>query len=200
MRLTHRTNLMLLAGLAFSLVAATSLEGQRGRRGGGRRGPPPPSERSGLEQRVRVRMDQMIRQELDLNEDEWKAVGDNARDFDMKRRELMRSEQALKRRVEAIALEGGANDEEAGEILDQLIALREQELQLFQEEQERLLEILSPSQLVRFQNMREKLGEQIRRLRSGREGLRPGIQLDGQEPFWDREPNVFKDLKPTRRR
>ena len=191
---------MLLAGLAFSLVAATSLEGQRGRRGGGRRGPPPPSERSGLEQRVRVRMDQMIRQELDLNEDEWKAVGDNARDFDMKRRELMRSEQALKRRVEAIALEGGANDEEAGEILDQLIALREQELQLFQEEQERLLEILSPSQLVRFQNMREKLGEQIRRLRSGREGLRPSVQLDGQESFWDRDPNFNTDLKPSLRR
>jgi len=200
MRLTHRTNLMLLAGLAFSLVAATSLEGQRGRRGGGRRGPPPPSERSGLEQRVRVRMDQMIRQELDLNEDEWKAVGDNARDFDMKRRELMRSEQALKRRVEAIALEGGANDEEAGEILDQLIALREQELQLFQEEQERLLEILSPSQLVRFQNMREKLGEQIRRLRSGREGLRPSVQLDGQESFWDRDPSFNKNLKPSLRR
>jgi len=200
MRLTHRTNLMLLAGLAFSLVAATSLEGQRGRRGGGRRGPPPPSERSGLEQRVRVRMDQMIRQELDLNEDEWKAVGDNARDFDMKRRELMRSEQALKRRVEAIALEGGANDEEAGEILDQLIALREQELQLFQEEQERLLEILSPSQLVRFQNMREKLGEQIRRLRSGREGLRPSVQLDGQESFWDRDPSFNSDLKTSLRR
>ncbi|MBO76831.1 MAG: hypothetical protein CME17_05295 [Gemmatimonadetes bacterium] len=200
MRLTHRTNLMLLAGLAFSLVAAASLEGQRGRRGGGRRGPPPPSERSGLEQRVRVRMDQMIRQELDLNEDEWKAVGDNARDFDMKRRELMRSEQALKRRVEAIALEGGANDEEAGEILDQLIALREQELQLFQEEQERLLEILSPSQLVRFQNMREKLGEQIRRLRSGREGLRPSVQLDGQESFWDRDPSFNNDLKPSLRR
>jgi len=200
MRLTHRTNLMLLAGLAFSLVAATSLEGQRGRRGGGRRGPPPPSERSGLEQRVRVRMDQMIRQELDLNEDEWKAVGDNARDFDMKRRELMRSEQALKRRVEAIALEGGANDEEAGEILDQLIALREQELQLFQEEQERLLEILSPSQLVRFQNMREKLGEQIRRLRSGREGLRPSVQLGGQEYFWDRDPSLNNDLKPSLRR
>ena len=200
MRLTHRTNLMLLAGLAFSLVAATSLEGLRGRRGGGRRGPPPPSERSGLEQRVRVRMDQMIRQELDLNEDEWKAVGDNARDFDMKRRELMRSEQALKRRVEAIALEGGANDEEAGEILDQLIALREQELQLFQEEQERLLEILSPSQLVRFQNMREKLGEQIRRLRSGREGLRPSVQLDGQESFWDRDPSFNSDLKTSLRR
>ncbi len=200
MRFAYKTNLMLLAGLAFSVVAAASLEGQRGQRGGGRRGPPPPSERTGLEQRVRVRMDRMIRQQLDLNEDEWRGIGDQARDFDRKRRELMRNEQRLKRRVAAIALEGGENDEEAGEVLDQLIALREQELELFQEEQEGLLEILSPSQLVRFQDMREKLGERIRRLRSGREGLRPGVQLDGQEPFWDREPNVFKDLTPTRRR
>ena len=63
MRFTYRTNLMLLAGLAFSVVAAASLEGQRGRRGGGRRGPPPSSERAGLEQRVRVRMDQMLTHE-----------------------------------------------------------------------------------------------------------------------------------------
>ena len=59
MRFAHKTNLMLLVGLAFSVVAAVSLEGQRGRRGGGRRGPPPPSERAGLEQRVRVRMDRL---------------------------------------------------------------------------------------------------------------------------------------------
>ena len=97
MRFAYRTNLMLLAGLAFSLMTVTSLEGQRGRRGGGRRGPPPPSERAGLEQRVRVRMDQMIRQQLDLNEDEWRGIGDQARDFDRKRRELMRNEQRLKR-------------------------------------------------------------------------------------------------------
>jgi len=34
--------------------------------------------------------------------------------------------------------------------------------------------ILSPSQLVRFQAMRQQLGEQIRRLRGGRDGGRPG--------------------------
>ena len=164
---------MLLAGLAFSLMTVTSLEGQRGRRGGGRRGPPPPSERAGLEQRVRVRMDQRIRERLDLSEDEWRAIADQASDVDEKRGELMRNELALKHRVEAIAVEGRENDEEAGEILDQLIVLREQELELFQEEQKRLLEILSPSQLVRFQAMRQQLGEQIRRLRGGRDGGSP---------------------------
>lgn len=175
MRFTDRTNLMLLAGLAFSLMTVTSLEGQRGRRGGGRRGPPPPSERAGLEQRVRVRMGQRIRERLDLSEDEWRAIADQASDFDEKRGELMRNELALKSRVEAISrVEGRENDEEAGEILDQLIVLREQELELFQEEQKRLLEILSPSQLVRFQAMRQQLGEQIRRLRGGRDGGSPG--------------------------
>ena len=174
MRFAYRTNLMLLAGLAFSLMTVTSLEGQRGRRGGGRRGPPPRSERAGLEERVRVRMDQRIRERLGLSEDEWRAIGDQARDFDEKRGELMRNELALQRRVDGIAVEGRENDEEAGEILDQLIVLREQELELFQEEQERLLEILSPSQLVRFQAMRQQLGEQIRRLRGGRDGGSPG--------------------------
>ena len=165
---------MLLAGLAFSLMTVTSLEGQRGRRGGGRRGPPPPSERAGLEQRVRVRMDQRIRERLDLSEDEWRAIADQASDFYEKRGELFRNLQALQRRVEAIAVEGRENDEEAGEILDQLIVLREQELELFQEEQKRLLEILSPSDVVRFQAMRQQLGEQIRRLRGGRDGGSPG--------------------------
>jgi hypothetical protein len=120
-------------------------------------------------------MDQRIRERLDLSEDEWRAIADQASDFNEKRGELMRNELALKRRVEAIALvEGRENDEEAGEILDQLIVLREQELELFQEEQKRLLEILSPSQLVRFQAMRQQLGEQIRRLRGGRDGGSPG--------------------------
>ena len=72
MTFTQRTKLMLLAGFAFSLMTVTSLEGQRGRRGG-RRGPPPP-ERAGLQQRVRVRMDEMIRERLDLTEEEWEEI------------------------------------------------------------------------------------------------------------------------------
>ena len=180
MTFTQRTKLMLLAGFALSLMIVTPLEGQRGRRGG-RRGPPPP-EPVGLQQRVRVRMDEMIRERLDLTEEEWEEIGDEARGFEQERGALMRQEQALRLRVDALILEGSEDDEEAGEILDRLITLRRQELELFQREQERFLEILSPSQLVRFQNMREQLGEQIRRLRGGGDGPRRGDELDGRVP------------------
>ena len=125
MTFTQRTKLMLLAGFAFSLMTVTPLEGQRGRRGG-RRGPPPP-ERAGLQQRVRVRMDEMIRERLDLTEKEWEEIGDEARGFEQERGALMRQEQALRLRVDVLILEGSEDDEEAGEILDRLITLRRQE-------------------------------------------------------------------------
>lgn len=199
MTFTQRTKLMLLAGFALSLMTVTPLEGQRGRRGG-RRGPPPP-ERAGLQQRVRVRMDEMIRERLDLTEKEWEEIGDEARGFEQERGALMRQEQALRLRVDALILEGSEDDEEAGEILDRLITLRRQELELFQREQERLLEILSPSQLVRFQNMREQLGEQIRRLRGGRDGPRRGDELDGGvPPGLIHRPDVLGNRGPALKR
>lgn len=199
MTFTQRTKLMLLAGFALSLMTVTPLEGQRGRRGG-RRGPPPP-ERAGLQQRVRVRMDEMIRERLDLTEKEWEEIGDEARGFEQERGALMRQEQALRLRVDALLLEGSEDDEEAGEILDRLITLRRQELELFQREQERLLEILSPSQLVRFQNMREQLGEQIRRLRGGRDGPRRGDELDGGvPPGLIHRPDVLGNRGPALKR
>ena len=198
MTFTQRTKLMLLAGFAFSLMTVTPLEGQRGRRGG-RRGPPPP-ERAGLQQRVRVRMDEMIRERLDLTEEEWEEIGDEARDFEQERGALMRQEQALRLRVDVLILEGSEDDEEAGEILDRLITLRRQELGLFQREQERLLEILSPSQLVRFQNMREQLGEQIRRLRGGRDGPGRGDEMDGRVPGLIHRPDVLGNRGPALKR
>ncbi|MCH2465571.1 MAG: hypothetical protein MK237_06680 [Gemmatimonadetes bacterium] len=199
MTFTQRTKLMLLAGFALSLMTVTPLEGQRGRRGG-RRGPPPP-ERAELQQRVRVRMDEMIRERLDLTEKEWEEIGDEARGFEQERGALMRQEQALRLRVDALILEGSEDDEEAGEILDRLITLRRQELELFQREQERLLEILSPSQLVRFQNMREQLGEQIRRLRGGRDGPRRGDELDGGvPPGLIHRPDVLGNRGPALKR
>ena len=199
MTFTQRTKLMLLAGFAFSLMTVTPLEGQRGRRGG-RRGPPPP-ERVGLQQRVRVRMDEMIRERLDLTEKEWEEIGDEARGFEQERGALMRQEQALRLRVDVLILEGSEDDEEAGKILDRLITLRRQELELFQREQERLLEILSPSQLVRFQNMREQLGEQIRRLRGGRDGPRRGDELDGGvPPGLIHRPDVLGNRGPALKR
>ena len=189
MRSSLRIKLMLTAGLTLSLMNVIPLEGQRGRRGGRR--PPPPAESQRLEQRVRVRMNQMVRERLDLTQEEWEAIKDHIQDFGQKRRELMQKERVLQRRVEAVALD--ENNEESSNILEELIALREQELELFREEQEELLGVLSPSQLLRFQNIREQLGEQIRRLRGGRQSFRPGGgDFDARNLFWNRESDALR--------
>jgi hypothetical protein len=81
--------------------------------------------------------------------------------------------------------------------------LRLQEATLFREEQEALLAVLTPVQLLRLQDLRQELGQRIRALRGGRDGdfdrrrgpapggpgafrMRPGAQPPGT-PFLPRE-------------
>ena len=99
------------------------------------------------------------------------------------RRDLARQEQATRRRVEALTLEGSSDDEEAMELLTRMADLRAEEAALFQAEQERLLEVLSPFQVLEFHSLREQLGERIRSLRRGQGGRRgPGGGEDDSAP------------------
>jgi Spy/CpxP family protein refolding chaperone len=69
--------------------------------------------------------------------------------------------------VEAALLEGGPSDDEARTLLDQMQKLQFDEAKLFQSEQEALLQVLTPSQLVRFHALREQMGRRIQQLRGG---------------------------------
>ena len=86
----------------------------------------------------------------------------------------------MRRRVEALMLEGGQDQSEAAELLERMSVLRIQEAELFQAEQEALLEILTPVQVLQYVSLREQLGQRIRRLRGqagrgdGRGGGRGG--------------------------
>jgi hypothetical protein len=67
---------------------------------------------------------------------------------------------------------GGGQDlteEEASQILTEMLELSDQEATLFREEQGALLQILSPQEVVRYLVLRQELGDQIRGIR-GRGG------------------------------
>jgi Spy/CpxP family protein refolding chaperone len=86
-------------------------------------------------------------------------------------------ERALRLRVEALMLEGASDQAEAAELLQRMSDLGFEEAELGRAEQEALLEILTPLQVLRLHQMREELGQRIRRLRgqSGRgDGRRGG--------------------------
>ena len=166
---------LLLVGLMAGLVLAGPLEAQRGtgRRGGGMQ------DRDALEQRVRAMMGRMMQQRLGLTEDQSAQLSEVVGAFDERRAELALAELAARRRVEALVLEGGEDDTEARELLARMAGLRQQEAAIFAEEQDALLEILSPVQVLQMHGMREQIGERIRALRGDRGETRGGRRRGG---------------------
>ena len=163
--LPHRVRRIapLLALLAAVVAWPATAEGQQGPQG--RRGD---ADRERLEQRIRAQTGRMIRVRLGLDEEEASRLETVVQDFDGRRRELFREEQATRRSIEAF-LRGAADDEvQARELIERVGELRLQEAELFRQEQEALLDVLTPSQLLRLQELRQDLGQRIRSLRGGR--------------------------------
>jgi Spy/CpxP family protein refolding chaperone len=165
-RIIGKGRVMCLTLTLVALASSTPAEAQR-RPGSGRGGM---QDREQLEQRIRARMGEMMRQRLDLTPEQGERLSEVVKEFDGQRRELGRQAQATRRRVEALILEGGQDDEEGLELLGRLSEIKLREAELFGVEQEALLEVLSPVQVLQFQALREQLGQRIRRLRGNRRG------------------------------
>ncbi len=147
--------LMVMAG-AEELVAQ--------RRGGGA------GQRAQMERRLQARFDDMVREELELSGDQVQGLQDVVDAFRIRRLEFSQDERNSRLRVGRLGRGGGAGDlteQEATEILAEMLELSDGEATLFREEQEAFLQILSPLQVVRFIVMRQSLGDRILGLRGG---------------------------------
>jgi hypothetical protein len=139
-----------------------------------------PANRLQMERRLQQAFAQRVREELGLNAGQATALGDATLGFQRERQDLVRRENELRRRYRMEAAEaGGARagaaaipDAEALEIIRELRALRAAELDLYTREQERLLQLLTPAQVVRYYLLREQLADRINGLRGG--GAGPG--------------------------
>ncbi|HKJ03408.1 MAG TPA: Spy/CpxP family protein refolding chaperone, partial [Longimicrobiales bacterium] len=141
--------------LALGVVGTSPLDAQRAS-GGGR-----PQDRAQLEQRVRARFAETVQRRLGLTDEQSAALGTVMEGLQGERMALAHDEQALRRRMEAILADAQASDDDARAVLERMGELRLREAHLFQEEQGKLLEILSPIQVVRFHALREQLAQRI---------------------------------------
>lgn len=128
-------------------------------------GGPGGQRRQELEARIRARFAQMIRERLGLDDTTAQALDGAVRAFQKDRARLAREDAALRQREQAFAREGGGSDQEASQLLHQMRQLRVQENRLYDSEQDSLAKVLSPSQLVRFNVMRQELAQRIQMLR-----------------------------------
>lgn len=142
---------------------------------------PGPERREQLEMRVRERFGEIVQRELGLSNDEMRRVQDVFAEFQEARARLHLQERSLRRRLAPGRAEAGVlSDAEALSLIEEAQELRLREARLFVEEQERMLELLTPSQLVRLYQIRETLMARIRRMRGGGAGP-PG----GGGPPWE---------------
>lgn len=147
--------------LALSVATCVPLAAQRPGRMGGQ------PDRAELERRVRARFGQMVQQRLGLTDDQATRLGETVQSFQEDRMRLVREEEAVRKRVEALLLEGGEDQAQARELLGRMNELHAREAQLSESEQAKLLEVLTPVQVLQFQALREEMGQRIRRLRGG---------------------------------
>jgi len=171
-RIVRAGRLSLMLGLVMASAAPLGAQ----RRGGAAH-----PGRAQLEQRVRARMAQMMRRELGLSDDEAHALNEVTSEFQSKRRELAARQRELVRKASALARRGPreVRDEELRSVLAAIADVHDEEARLYRAEQQRLLEILTPWQVLRLNLMRERFAEQIRRMRRERPGGRPGMRPPG---------------------
>ncbi len=159
--MTRRVTLALIAVLALVQPAAA----QRSRGGS----PSQPS-RAEMERRLRESYERQVRERLGLSEDQARELNDAVMQFQEERLVLQRRESALKRRLEGqggTGRRGGVQlaDDQAREVLREMVALENDETDLFNREQNRLLELLTPAQLLSYYLLREQFAETLRRAR-----------------------------------
>ncbi len=161
----------IVAALAVILVPeAASAQGVvPGQRGG---------ERAQLEQRIRARFGQIVRQRLGLSQEQARQLDRVVRGFHADRMRLAVDEATVREQVGKLLQQDEPSDSAARTLLDRMARLRERETHLAQQEEDSLLTVLSPAQVLRFNVLREEMGARIRRLRRGSGPM-------GRGPFGD---------------
>lgn len=177
MRAARWSSLVLVLGL---LAAPLGADAQRGG----------PQDRERLEQRIRAQMGRLMQQRLALDEEEAGRLSEVVQSFDGRRRQLARREFETRRQVEAL-LEADGDQTEALRLLELQIELRVEEAELFREEQEALLSVLSPAQVLELQELRQDIGRRIRNLRGGGRPDSDGVR--------GRRPDSRQGARPDRR-
>jgi Spy/CpxP family protein refolding chaperone len=161
-----------IRSLAVALVAGLVLVPVVGAQVPGRR-----MDREQLEQRVRERMAHMIQERLQLSDEEGSRLNQVMDELHDQRRQLRTEERALRQRLQGYVQAHEVDQDEARAIVMRMAELREEEAHLFRTEQERLLEILTPDQLLTLNRLRDQMSQRLRELRGqrpGRNGPPPG--------------------------
>jgi flagellar biosynthesis GTPase FlhF len=167
------------AGFAFALLLAGVTEPAAAQAtpadtGAAMTGPGGPR-RQMLEQRVSERFEQIVRQRLQLTDDQMQKLRQTNQRFAAQRRALTEQERGLRSEIRRELQPGvAANQTHVAALTDSLFAIQRQRLDMAQAEQKELATYLTPVQRVRFYGLQEQLRRRLEMIRQRRQGVAPG--------------------------
>jgi len=150
-------------------------------------GPPPGGgrQRQQLERRVEQGFARIVQDRLGLSQEELASLQRVMQSFREDRQAVNQAQASLRYRLQDPSLPE-ISEEDAREILAEMIRVQEAELDLYRREQQELLSVLSPGQLVLFYRIREEWGRRIQELRGPGGPRGPGGEVPlGGGPLLD---------------
>ena len=164
-------------------LTSSYAQGQRrgGGEGGGRGG-----NREQMELRVRMRLANLLRTQLGLNDEGMRQLSEVNQRFDRQRRELLRREMMTRRTIREEVLKGDSADTSRVEqLLTEQFKIERERIDLTEAEQRELSKFLSPLQRARYLGVQEQVRREMDQLR-GR----------GMQPFGDPPPSGVRGRRP----
>ncbi len=128
--------------------------------------------RAEIERRVQERMATLLQAELDLSDAEVERLRGVMELSRARRDSLLERSRAIRREI--LEADATTDDERAEALIDELVRLRQSEVELFESEVTELGSVLSAPQLVRFFVFRERMEGRMRQMRDGA-GPPPGL-------------------------
>jgi len=158
--------LMVLPG---SMLVAQSNPPTGGQSGRERTGRDDIMQRERLERRFQERLFEVVKQRLNLTEDQRTKLREVASRTEETRRQLRRDEMTVRMALRRELMAGDkASETRVGELLDQMPGLERRRLDLQEREQKELSRFLSPIQRVRYFGLQEELRRSMQEMQRRR--------------------------------
>jgi len=178
-----------LAMAMFGQVAfATSAAGQGAARpvGGAWQQPRPPlnaEKRAAIERRLEARINDVIRQRLALNDEQYAKLREVSMHLEDDRRTLRNEEMTIRFSLRQELLAGDrVNEAKVAELLDKLPKVERRRGELLEQEQRELAKFLSPSQRARYSALQDELRRTMQDMQRRRVGVDAGADSVGGAP------------------
>lgn len=143
---------------------------------------PPPADRDSLESRVRQRMEQVLKRQLGLNDEQMRRLGATNRRFANQRRDLLIRERQVRLGLrDEIELGDSTRNPQVAKLLDEMLQLQRQRLDLLESEQKELASFMTPHQRAKYFGMEEQIRRRVEEMREqgGRQPAGAGQRRPG---------------------